>query len=170
MANLTNYGQQYALAGSATGGILRAAVGIALYAGVEQPRKTKDSSPYWNVTEVANGSGYLSGSYNGGAGPYGWKGLSITPWSAVIPNAGITTTPVVSGSWSVGLDSDGDVVATLIATLVWTAAAGQSIVNIGGAFIYDASSNVLAWWERSSPLTLVNGDTLTLNSLYLKLI
>ena len=50
----------------------------------------------------------------------------------------------------------------------WTASGG-SIANIAGAYITDASDNVLAWFERSSLLTLDDGDSITLDDLTIRL-
>lgn len=55
-----------------------------------------------------------------------------------------------------------------IADKTWTASGG-SIANIGGAYLTDASDNVLAWWERASALTLASGDSLTLTGLIVRL-
>jgi len=49
----------------------------------------------------------------------------------------------------------------------WTAAGG-AIADIGGAYIVDGSGNILAWWERSSALTLDDGDSLTLDDLTIR--
>jgi hypothetical protein len=43
---------------------------------------------------------------------------------------------------------------------------GGSIANIAGAWIEDASGNVLAWWERPA-VTLAPGDTLPIDDLIL---
>lgn len=52
--------------------------------------------------------------------------------------------------------------------LVWTAAGGQ-IVDIAGAYLTDASDTVLAWFSRSTPVTLDDGDTITLTSLTVRI-
>lgn len=56
----------------------------------------------------------------------------------------------------------------VIANKVVTAAGG-SIPNILGAYLTDASNLVLAWWERTSAITLGSGDTLTLDTLTIRL-
>jgi hypothetical protein len=43
-------------------------------------------------------------------------------------------------------------------------AVGGSVAGVAGAWIEDASGNVLVWWERSA-ITLSPGDTLPLDDL-----
>ncbi len=50
----------------------------------------------------------------------------------------------------------------------WTASGGN-IANILGAYLTDAADAVLGWWERSSPVTLGPGDTITLDDLTIRL-
>lgn len=52
---------------------------------------------------------------------------------------------------------------------IWTASGGQ-IPDIAGAYLTDAGGNVLAWWERSSVVTLDDGDTLTLDDLIVRML
>jgi hypothetical protein len=47
---------------------------------------------------------------------------------------------------------------------VWTASGG-SIADIAGAYITDVSGNVMAWWERTTPLTLLDGESVTADDL-----
>ncbi len=54
-----------------------------------------------------------------------------------------------------------------LANKVWTASGG-SIANIAGAYVTDAADNVLAWFERSSPITIASGDTFTADTLFIK--
>lgn len=54
-----------------------------------------------------------------------------------------------------------------LADQTWTASGG-SIANIGGAYVTDAADAVLAWWERSTPITIASGDTFTADDLYIK--
>ncbi len=51
---------------------------------------------------------------------------------------------------------------------VWTASGG-GIANIDGAYIINVGGDVLAWWERASPVSLAAGDTLTAQSLTIAL-
>lgn len=46
----------------------------------------------------------------------------------------------------------------------WTATGG-SIANIAGAYITDASDNVLAWWERPTG-SATSGTLITMSGLY----
>jgi len=70
---------------------------------------------------------------------------------------------IVLGDWSY-VDAPSRLT---LADQVWTASGG-SISDIGGAYIVDASDVVLAWFERSSPLTLDDGDSLTLDDLTIR--
>lgn len=51
-----------------------------------------------------------------------------------------------------------------LADKMWTAAGG-SIANVSGAYITDAVGNVLAWFEEASAVTVLNGDTFTVQNL-----
>jgi len=51
---------------------------------------------------------------------------------------------------------------------VWTASGGN-IANILGAYLVDTGGNALAWWERTSAVTLTPGDTLTADDLTIRL-
>jgi len=51
---------------------------------------------------------------------------------------------------------------------VWTASGGN-IANILGAYIVDTGGNSLAWWERTSAVTLTPGDSLTADDLTIRL-
>lgn len=64
--------------------------------------------------------------------------------------------------WTLG--SNGSDRKITLANKVWTASGGQ-ILNVAGAYLTDASGNVLGWWERSPAATLNPGDTLTLSGL-----
>ena len=49
----------------------------------------------------------------------------------------------------------------------WTAVGGN-ISNVAGAYLVDAGGNALAWWERTTPVTLLPGDTITLDDLIVR--
>lgn len=144
MANsLTNKGQQYMLAGA--DGICRVGTKLKLYDNTSTPVKAGTG-----FTEVANGFGYTTG------------GIAITPFTAAVP----ATTPTTSGSWTLSLDvSD---IKLLLANQTWLATGG-SISNVLGAYLTDASDEILCWWERGAAITIASGDSLTLDSLYIKL-
>lgn len=90
-------------------------------------------------SEVANGNGYVAGT---------GKVITIANW----------TFSVVSMNGQIVLDDQ-----------VWTASGGN-IANILGAYIVDAGgTNPLAWWERSSAVTLTPGDSLTADDLTVRL-
>ena len=67
---------------------------------------------------------------------------------------------IVVGNWSY-LSAPSRLV---LADQVWTASGG-SIANIAGAYVVDTSDNVLLWFERSSPVTLADGESITLDDL-----
>lgn len=50
----------------------------------------------------------------------------------------------------------------------WTASGG-SIANIAGAYVVDGSNNVLLWFERSSAVTLADGESITLDDLTIRM-
>lgn len=56
----------------------------------------------------------------------------------------------------------------VIANKVFTASGG-SIANIAGAYLTDAGNLPLAWWERTTAITIAAGDTLTCDTLTLKI-
>ena len=90
-----------------------------------------------------------------------------TGFTEVANGNGYTTggIAIVRANWTLELDSGNNRIR--LANQVWTASGG-SIANIAGVFATDASDNVLAWWERSSPITIASGDTFTADSLYIK--
>jgi hypothetical protein len=51
-----------------------------------------------------------------------------------------------------------------LADQVWTAAGG-SIPDIAGAYLTNAADEVMAWWERTPPLTLLDGESITADDL-----
>jgi len=56
----------------------------------------------------------------------------------------------------------------VLADKQWTASGGN-IANILGAFITDSADAVLGWWERTSPVTLGPGDSITLDDLTIRM-
>lgn len=73
---------------------------------------------------------------------------------------------LVRADYSLSLVGGNQVIT--VANKLWTASGG-AISNIAGAFLTDASNNVLAWWERSSSITIGAGDTITLDTLTLSI-
>lgn len=91
-------------------------------------------------TEVTNGNGYTTG------------GLAIT-----------------AANWSASLSGgDAQVVLDTSGPFQWTASGG-TIANIKGAYIADTGARELAWWERSSAVTLNSADTITADDLTIRL-
>lgn len=90
-----------------------------------------------------------------------------TGFNEVANGNGYTTGGIAisRSDFSNALDS-GDQKITL-ADKVWTATG--PINNIAGAYLTDASNNVLAWFERGSAANLVATDTLTVTGCGIKL-
>lgn len=73
---------------------------------------------------------------------------------------------ITVGNWTFSVVStNGQIV---LADQVWTALGGN-IALIAGAYLTDTGGNALAWWERSSPVTLTPGDSLTADDLTIRL-
>lgn len=140
MANsLTNEGQGLALGKGSTG----TTYGI-VQAATRLKLFTDATQPLKDgtgFTEVSNGNGYTTN---------GITTLDPTDWTASLNG----------GDQQVVLDTNGP--------YQWTASGGQ-IQNIKGAFITDASDRELAWWERSSAVTLNASDTITADDLTIRL-
>lgn len=49
-------------------------------------------------------------------------------------------------------------------------ATGNPINDVGGAFIADTDGNVVAYWERSSPITLATSDSITADQLTIRIV
>lgn len=96
-------------------------------------------------TPDKDGSGFTEVA-NGNGYTTGGQSINVSNW----------TYSVVSQDGQIALDNQ-----------VWTASGGN-IANILGAYLTDGS-NVLAWWERSSAVTLTPGDSLTADTLTIRL-
>lgn len=71
---------------------------------------------------------------------------------------------IVEGDWTLSTVSGNAQVQ--LADQVWTATG--AISNIAGAYITDANDNVLGWWERATPISLVNTDTFTADDILVR--
>lgn len=49
-------------------------------------------------------------------------------------------------------------------------ATGNPINDVGGAFIQDSDTNIIAWWERSTPITLAASDSITADQLTIRIV
>jgi len=49
-------------------------------------------------------------------------------------------------------------------------AVGNPINDVGGSFIADTDGNVVAYWERSSPITLAASDSITADQLTIRIV
>ena len=143
MANsLTNYGQQVALFSdkSRTVGSVTNAGGVANL-GTALKLYTSASTP------VVAGTGFTEVA-NGNGYVTGGKALTTSSFTLSIVT---------------------DAAQVQISDQTWTASGG-SIANIGGVYLTDASGNVLAWWERSTALTLADGDSMVADDLTVRLV
>lgn len=96
-----------------------------------------------SVPAKAGGGGAFVEASGGG---YAAKTIAETDW----------TLELVSGNYQIRLTDQ-----------TWTASGG-SIANISGAYMTDVDGNVMAWWERSSALTLADGDSITADDLIVR--
>lgn len=69
---------------------------------------------------------------------------------------------ITRSNWTLGFNGAD---RTMVLNDITFTATGGSLVNIAGAYLVDGSNNVLAWWERASPVTLTVGQPLTLDDL-----
>lgn len=97
-------------------------------------------------TPAKNGSGFVEVA-NGNGYTTGGQAITVADW----------TFSVVSNNGQIVLDD-----------FVWTAVGGN-ITNIKGAYIVDTGGNALAWWERTTAVTLTPGDSLTVDDLTIRL-
>jgi hypothetical protein len=88
-------------------------------------------------------------------------------WNEVPTANGYAAIAISRTNWSLSLDVGDNDEQLLLATQMWTATG--PINNIEGAYITDGSGNVLAWWDRGSPVNLLSGDTLTVAGAYIEL-
>jgi hypothetical protein len=143
MANsLTNYGQQVALFSDKN----RASGSATNNGGVAQ---LGTSLRLYGSTSTPNvdGTGFVEVA----------NGNGYTTGGATLTTASYTLS-LSSGSAQV-----------IITDHTWTASGG-TIPNVNGAYLTDASGNVLAWWERATATTLADGDTLIADDLTIRLV
>jgi hypothetical protein len=72
------------------------------------------------------------------------------------------------GDWVNPSAASGDT-QTVLQNKVFTAT-GNPMNTVGGAYISDGDDNVLAYWERSSNITLATNDTITADQLTIRII
>lgn len=72
---------------------------------------------------------------------------------------------ISSANWTVQIGSGNQEV--VLADQVWTASGG-SISNIAGAYMTDGDNNVMAWWERTTAVTLNDTDSITADDLTIR--
>lgn len=83
-------------------------------------------------------------------------GSSPAVYSAITIAEADWTTSTTNGNFEIKLNDMG-----------WLATG--AVANIGGAYITDANGNVMAWFERSSPVTLASGDKIIADDLIIRL-
>lgn len=75
---------------------------------------------------------------------------------------------IAKANWTPSVGGGGDT-EMVLANQTFTASGG-SINNVQGAFITDPANNEIAWWERSSAVTLALGDTITADALTIRIV
>lgn len=78
---------------------------------------------------------------------------------------GYAAKTIAESDWTLSTVS-GNVQAQLT-DQTWTATGG-SVANIAGAYVTDTDGNVMGWWERSSAVTLADGDSITADDLIVR--
>lgn len=81
---------------------------------------------------------------------------------------GYTEKTISKANWTPSVGGGGDV-EMVLANQTFTASGG-SINNVQGAFITDPAGNEVAWWERSSVVTLALGDSITADTLTIRIV
>lgn len=146
MPSLTNYGQQLGLIDDRRG-VLAGLAGTAVNQGGIAHIVTKIKL-YDSTSTPGKNLGTATFNTPGGGG-YANKTIAKANW-----------TPALGG----GGDTE-----MVLANQTFTATGG-SINNVAGAFITDPDDNEVAWWERSSSVTLANGDNITADTLTIRIV
>lgn len=92
------------------------------------------------------------------------KNAGVAVWVEA-SGGGYAAKPVSVANWTLALEGGNQKIT--LADQVW-AAAGGSIANIAGAYLTDTGGNVLAWFERATPITIISGDQLTVTGIVLR--
>lgn len=148
MPSLTNYGQQVCLyddTRAVLGGLTGSASGAGGIANVTARLELFDSS-----STLSKNMTTLTLNTPGGGGYTAFTGLTKgSDWGS--PSVPSTDAQVVLNNKTF-------------------TASGNPINNIDGAWIADSDSNALAYWERSSPISLVAGDSITADTLTIRIV
>jgi hypothetical protein len=67
--------------------------------------------------------------------------------------------------WTLALEGTNQKIT--LADQIWVASGG-AVANVAGAYITDTGGNVLAWFERATPITIISGDQLTVTGIVLR--
>ncbi len=78
---------------------------------------------------------------------------------------GYTAKPISVLDWTLSLDAGDQKIA--LPDQVWQITL-TPMPNVLGAYLTDAAGNVLAWFERSTAITVIAGDQLTVSGIALK--
>ena len=153
MPSLTNYGQQLGLYDDNRTFLPGLTVGTpATHGGIAQIADRIDL--YNGMTAVEDKDASASTFDDPGGGGYdATDGENLTK----------------AGSWSNPDDASGDTQIVLTPNVVFTAGAG-GINDVGGAVLRDEEDNPIAWWERSSDITLAQNDTITADQLTIRIV
>ena len=146
MPSLTNYGQQLGLIDDRRG-VLAGLTGTAA-----------------NVGGIAHIVTKLK-LYDNTSAP----GKNLGTATFVTPSGGgYSDKAIVKANWTPALGGGGDT-EMVLANQTFTAT-GNPINNVSGAFITDADNNEVAWWERSSVVTLATNDSITADTLTIRIV
>ena len=122
------------------GGFAKIAARLRLYLATSNPQKS-GAGTFNEVT-------YASVLQIDGSNPAVYTSIPIseTDW----------TTGYANGNFEIKLNDMG-----------WLATG--TVANIGGAYITDVDGNVMAWFERATPVTLSSGDKIIADDLIIRL-
>lgn len=96
-------------------------------------------------------------------------GKNLGTATFVTPSGGgYSDKTIAKANWTPALGGGGDT-EMVLANQTFTASGG-SINNVSGAFITDPADNEVAWWERSSAVTLAVGDNITADTLTIRIV
>lgn len=142
--SVTHFGQWLMLEGDSTGARGLANVsGSVGTTGNALLRLTNNLRLFTNATTPnKNNTGFTEAS----GGAYAAKSITVANWTTSL---------------------QGSNVESQLADQTWTASGG-SIANVLGAYLTDTDGNVLAWWERSTAITLNDGDSITADDLIVR--
>jgi len=154
MPFLTNYGQQVCLYDD----------NRTFLAG---PLTVGTPATHGGIAQIADTLALYSGALSSGTASKDASVLTLVDPAGGGYAGDITITKSVT-HWVDPSASSGDT-QIVLQNKVFTAT-GSPMNDVGGAYIQDEESNVLALWERSSDITLATNDTITADALTIRII